>query len=304
MRQKIGAIRKLVGRVTEEQLRYVDCFAGEHIGLFMPVGGACFYALTPEHSHPAYMFLLHFDDRTSMKLGGKTITARHGKIFALPPGIAHQELPSDSPSRYIAILIEEVFFNKQLSLYPADPAIPIGGEFYDAASDLLPLLNKFMIEADNEMPGSEEVLHALAVEIAHVLIRGMAGCTPAHDRMSARVEIGRAVEYMHTNIGRKIVIDELAKAACMSPSHFSRVFKTETGKSPLDYLNGVRMERAKKLLKAGDKSITEIALECGFGSPAYLSASFRKEFKITPSGFRQALKKGGISKKERRIVKD
>jgi AraC family transcriptional regulator len=42
----------------------------------------------------------------------------------------------------------------------------------------------------------------------------------------------------------------------------------------------------KKLLIAGDRSITEIALECGFGSPAYLTTSFYKRYKITPSNFR------------------
>ncbi len=48
-REKLEKIRGLVGDVTSEQLRYVDSFVTRKIGLFMPVGGACFYALTPEH---------------------------------------------------------------------------------------------------------------------------------------------------------------------------------------------------------------------------------------------------------------
>lgn len=63
--EKLEKIRALVGDATSEQLRYVDFFVTREIGLFMPVGGACFYALTPEHSHPAYMFVLHFDDPCS-----------------------------------------------------------------------------------------------------------------------------------------------------------------------------------------------------------------------------------------------
>ena len=64
------------------------------------------------------MFVLHFDDQTSVKLNGRIITARPGKIFCLSPGIAHRELPSDFPPRYIAILIEKSFFERQLSFYP------------------------------------------------------------------------------------------------------------------------------------------------------------------------------------------
>ncbi len=284
--EEFEKIRGLVGNATSEQLRYVDSFVSGEIGLFMPVGGACFYALTPEHSHPAYMFALHFDDQTSVKLKGRIITSRPGKIFSLSPGIAHQELPSDFPPRYIAILIEKSFFESQLSFYPVKREICFAGEFHNTASNLISLLNKFMIEVDNSVPGCDAVLHGLGLEISHSIIRGIFDVRAVEDRISGRVEIGRVIEYIHAHMHSKITIGKMAEVACMSSSHFSHVFKAETGKTPLDYLNEVRMRRVKKLLIAGDRSITEIALECGFGSPAYLTASFYKRFKITPSNFK------------------
>lgn len=299
----LGKIRRLVGRVTGEQLRYVDSFVAREIGLFMPAGGACFYALTSEHSHPAYMFVVHFDDQTSVKLNGRTVLARPGKIFSLSPGIAHQELPSDFPPRYIAVMIGKSFFEKQLSLYPLKRDVRFNGEFHDAPPDLIPLLNKFMIEADNAAPGSDAVLHGLGLEISHAIIRAVFEVRVAEDRISGRVEIGRVVEYLHAQIQAKITIRKMAAIACMSPSHFSHVFKAETGRTPLDYLHEVRMRRVKKLLAAGDRSITEIALECGFGSPAYLTTSFFRRYKITPSQFRKVGKKSRIAKKNRRISK-
>jgi len=284
--EKLAKIRGLVGEVTSEQLRYVDSFVTGEIGLFMPVGGACFYALTPEHSHPAYMFVLHFDDQTSLKLNGRIITARPGKIFCLSPGIAHQELPSDFPPRYIAIMIGKSFFEMQLSFYPVNKEISFDGEFHNTASNLIPLLNKFMIEADNSVPGCDAVLHGLGLEISHSIIRGIFDVRASEDGISGRIEIGRVIEYIHAHMHKKMTIGKMAEIACMSSSHFAHVFKAETGKTPLDYLNEARMRRVKKLLIAGDRSITEIALECGFGSPAYLTASFYKRYKITPSNFK------------------
>jgi AraC family transcriptional regulator len=284
--EEIKNIQRLVGDATSEQLRYVDFFVTGEIGLFMPVGGACFYALTPEHTHPAYMFVLHFDDHTSVKLNGRIITARPGKIFSLSPGVAHQEFPSDFPPRYIAILIEKSFFERQLSFYQLKRQICFAGEFHNTPSNLVPLLNKFMTEADNSMPGREAVLHGLGLEISHSIIRGIFDVGAVEDRISSRVEIGRVIEYIHAQMHTKINIMKMAGIACMSPSHFSHVFKAETGKTPLTYLNEVRMRRVKKLLIAGDRSITDIALECGFGSPAYLTASFYKKYKITPSSFK------------------
>ncbi len=284
--EELGRICGLIGDASSEQLRYVDSFVTGESGLFMPMGGACFYALTPEHSHPAYMFVLHFDDQTSVKLNGRIITSRPGKIFCLSPGIAHQELPSDFPPRYIAIMIEKAFFERQLSFYARGKEIYFNGEFHNAASNLIPLLNQFMIEADNSVPGCDAVLHGLSLEITHSIIRGIFDVQAVEDRISCRVEIGRVIEYIHAHMHTKMTIGKMAEIACMSSSHFSHVFKAETGKTPLDYLNEMRMRRVKKLLLAGDRSITEIALECGFGTPSYLTASFYKKYKITPSNFR------------------
>lgn len=301
VKEEIDIIRRLVGKVTIEQLRYVDSFVGDDIGLFMPVGGACFYALTPEHSHPSYMFILHFDDQTAMKLGGRTITAQSGKMFALSPGIAHQELPSDFPPRYIAVLMDRNFFNNQIKQYPLNGKIFLQGEFYAVNVNLLPLLKRFMIEAANKMPGSGSVLQALGLEICHSIIRSILNLKTGNDRISSRIEIDRVVKYLHSNLEQKIAVEDMAGIARMAPSHFSRIFKKETSRTPMDYLNHIRMERVKKFLLAGDKSLTEIAIECGFGSSSYLSACFYKKFKISPSSY---CKKGRISKNKDRMSKD
>jgi AraC family transcriptional regulator len=285
MTYDITKIRKLIGKITKDQLRYVDCYIGRHIGLFMPVGGACFQALSPLHSHPSYLFVLNFDDSTTMRLGKLTVTGRPGTFLALSPDIAHHELPSDSPPRYIAVLIDRIFFEEQLQQYPLGKKISFCGECFSAPPSLLISLKKFMFEAGGNLPGREKLLDAIGSEIAHILIRSIFGITSRDDRVSSRIEINRVIEFMHSNPGADITVESLAGIAYMSTSHFSRVFRKETGRTPMDYLGRVRMARVKKLLLAGDKSITEIALECGFKSSSYLSACFRKKFRISPSGY-------------------
>jgi AraC-like DNA-binding protein len=285
----LSRIRKLVGAVTKEQLRYVDCFVSDRLGLFMPVGGACFYALTPEHTHPAYMFLLHFNDRSEMTLNGKLIQSRHGKLFSLGPGIRHQELPSDEPPHYVAILIEKKFFEAEARKYPGMRTKRLDGIFSDVDPGMLSLVKRFMAEADSRLPGSEAVLDALAVQIAHSAIRSIVKTKPRQDRMSERIEVNRVIEHLHSHMDDKISIPALAAIAHLSPSHFARVFKKETKKSPMEYVHHLRLERAKKLLLAGDKSMTEIALECGFGSQSYLSACFQKQFKMAPTEYQRRM---------------
>lgn len=287
-RDELKVIRKLLGAITREQLRYVDCFVTERVGLFMPVGGACFLARSPLHSHPAYMFIMHFDSHTEMALNGKVITSRPGQIFSLSPGILHHEMPSELPPRYIAIVINKEFFKEQLLDYAVDVDHVFDGDFHAAPPALLLLLKRFMVEADNAGPGGQSVLYGLSLEICHALIRAIFAPDAQRDRISLRMEIDRAIEYLHEHFDRKISVETMAKTAGMSKSHFTRTFRAETGETPLDYLTRLRLERAKKLLLAGDKSITEIAYECGFSSQAYFATCFRQRFGTAPSAYRVA----------------
>ena len=285
MKNDLAAIRKLVGAISKEQLRHVDCFVARELALFMPVGGACFYARTPEHTHPAYMFILPFNEQLAVKLKGSVISGRLGRVFALSPGIPHQELNSDSPPRYIGMFVNKRFFDKHYSLYSRKKPEVLSGTFFDPAEGLLNLLKRFMIEADSGLAGSGTVLDALGVEICHSLIRSIVKTPAPKDRIADRIEVGRVMEYLHTHLGDKITVDLLAAIAHLSASHFSRVFREDMGKPPMEYVHDLRLERAKKLILAGDSSITEIALECGFGSPSYLSTCFQKRYKMTPSEY-------------------
>lgn len=290
---KTDRIRKLIGPITEEQLRYVDSFVSDEIGLFMPVGDACFYARTPRHSHPAYMFILAFDDQTCLRLGNKLLAALPGRVLALSPGVPHHELASESPPRYIAVFVASEFFNKQLCHYPIKQHTRFDGEYFDAPAELLPLFKKFMIEADTGLPGTAAVLYGLSLEICHLLIRASHGITPIDKRIGSRLEIDRVVEFLTAHMASRITVKKMSEQACMSPSHFARVFKKELGMPPLAYLLSIRLQRAKKHLAAGDKSITEIALACGFNSSSHFSSCFRQRFEISPIQFKNNLNKAG-----------
>lgn len=300
----IEKAKRLVGKVTAEQLRFVDCFVAEKIALFMPSCGACFYALTPLHSHPAYMFVLSFDAKTVIVINGKELHSKPGKLFALSPDIVHHELPSDFPPRYIAILIEREFFEERINDYAMRNNFSFSGDFYEPCPGLLSLLKRFMAEASAGLPGSQDVLQALGTEICHAIIRSIFHIARPVDIVTSRFDIDRAVEYLHSHLAEKLTLKDMAQVATMSSSHFSRVFKKEIGASPSDYLSRIRLERARRLLMSGGRSITDIALECGFGSAAYFSDKFSKKYGITPSEFRESLAKGIISKEDSKITND
>jgi AraC-like DNA-binding protein len=78
----------------------------------------------------------------------------------------------------------------------------------------------------------------------------------------------------------------LARAAHVSPHHFSRRFKEGFGETPHRYVVTRRVERAQELLRNSDLSVTEICLEVGFQSLGSFSSAFHRAAGMTPTAYR------------------
>lgn len=94
-------------------------------------------------------------------------------------------------------------------------------------------------------------------------------------------------EYVLDNLQEKITVENLAERAHMSPTHFTRLFKRETGFSPYNYVLSARLSRAKELLLKTDKNVAEIAYETGFNSEANFIYCFKNSEGISPGKFRR-----------------
>lgn len=100
--------------------------------------------------------------------------------------------------------------------------------------------------------------------------------------------IHQSVQYIHAHYAEKITLEEMARRVYLSPAYFSRVFKEETGEAFTAYLNRVRIDRSKELLRHKSIRLTDIALLVGFEDQSYYSKVFKKLEGITPLRFRES----------------
>ncbi|MBN1890607.1 MAG: response regulator [Thermoflexales bacterium] len=100
--------------------------------------------------------------------------------------------------------------------------------------------------------------------------------------------VRKAMAYLHAHYAEEISIDELARFVGLNKHYLARSFRQETGVSPLVYLNRYRVNQAKALLTARDKSVAEVAREVGFSDSAYFSQVFRRETGVSPTAYKQA----------------
>ncbi|HBG6914569.1 AraC family transcriptional regulator, partial [Clostridioides difficile] len=84
----------------------------------------------------------------------------------------------------------------------------------------------------------------------------------------------------------KITLKELASHVNLSVPHFCRTFKKITGKTTIDFINGIRLDKAIYYLKETDLNMTEIAMRCGFDSINYFSRLFKRNYDVSPTKYR------------------
>ncbi len=110
--------------------------------------------------------------------------------------------------------------------------------------------------------------------------------------------INRVIDYLHANLDRQVKLKDLAKVACFSEFHFHRIFSAVSGETVNNFTNRLRLEKAARLLRFSDRSLTDIALDCGFSSSATFSRGFRSGYGTSPSQFRKngEIKKSKICK--------
>jgi two-component system response regulator YesN len=99
-------------------------------------------------------------------------------------------------------------------------------------------------------------------------------------------QIRPAINYIDANFDKPMSLEDIARASYMSVSRLAHVFKEQMGITLIDYLTGVRIERAKQLLLATAQNCTEICFQSGFNNQSYFTRTFKRLVGATPRQFR------------------
>ena len=105
-------------------------------------------------------------------------------------------------------------------------------------------------------------------------------------RKGVKENVDRSIEYIHDHYSDCITIAELSEIAGYSVFHYSRTFKLVTGETPIQFINRVRVQSAKRLLAETNQSVENIINQCGFNNYTYFHRTFRKLCGIGPVQYR------------------
>ncbi len=102
-----------------------------------------------------------------------------------------------------------------------------------------------------------------------------------------------AIGYIGSKLTEKITADDVAKAIGLSKYYFLREFKKITNMTLVEYINGLRCEKARSMLREENITIGEISALCGFENCSYFNKIFKAETGLTMSEYRKRCKKEG-----------
>ena len=250
------------------------------------------------HTHSFYEVCLVYAGHGSFRSGDHELGVSPGTVFLARPGDVHEIESSVEHPLGIAYW----GFTLRARRRTTDQArgwwtglIDPGGPLLSDATGSLPLLIEGLAaEAAQPRAGVSAVVGALATAL--VIETGRAFATPADlaDDRPQRPDPDAALttvmwQYMRDNLGRSLIVRDIAAQVHVSERHAQRIFHAQTGQSLQEALRQVRMEQAAHLLLDTGLPVHEIGHRCGYRDARAFSTAFGRHFGQTATSFRRTV---------------
>lgn len=188
----------------------------------------------------------------------------------------------DFPTEVAATSDDEHIFERMCEQHPQAQLPESNPQAYDNATQFTDYVHRYR---DMPLWQKMELRGAILMLFSRFMREAMPHVWTSDERMR------RVLDHIHSHLAENFDIEELANVACITKPYFIRLFKREFGTSPLQYVNGKRVERAQLLLYTTDMPVKEVAYALGFSDHSYFIRMFRKLTGITPQDYRERMRK-------------
>lgn len=252
-----------------------------------------------QHSHRFYEIMIPLSPDATHIIEGVPYALEEGDIVLLQPMILHRtEYPAGPPSKRLIMSFwypKDFFgmtdyYQPLLSVFHTQ--IPIFRFPEEIRKQILGILDKIYTFSRNHdylaHPEQRLVIHSLFVQFLYAIGQNQDKnlYTNKPSGNSATQKIYSIAYYIHSHYDEDLSLDSLADHFFLSSCYLSHQFKKVTGFTLINYIQQVRINRARDLLLSTDRPISEIAQSCGFQSFSQFNRIFRQIYGQSPSAMR------------------
>jgi AraC family transcriptional regulator, melibiose operon regulatory protein len=269
-----------------------------------PVSTACINVSQPGfqyqyHSYGDEVEIVRVLHGTSfVGINNQFIRIQKNECLIIFPGVTHNYFLKDNES---CRMIDLVFKPGDLSTFPPQDLkdhLPFLYELLDPQVEFIRfvddgsikgVLERILAHVEHATPQSRMLLKTYYLELYIILSKLMAESLSEAGRAHT-VYIQRGLEWMVNFFSTNLTVENIAGEVGISARHFSRLFVKEIGMTVPDYLNLLRIRKAKELLLNTEMDITRIAYAVGYNSSQYFTTRFKRLEHVTPRAFREKMK--------------
>lgn len=227
-------------------------------------------------NRPSHGLVYMLDGENAYRFdGGNTETVRKGQLFYLPKASNYEVL---LPLRGACIAINYL-------LGDASVTFP----FFQLPADASERFENYFTAIELMWRTKPAGYRLRCMSLLYDLLYRLQKCLDDNYLpVSQRARLRSATEYISSRYyASDIKVADLAKTAGVTPEYLRALFRKAYGVPPHQYIEGMKIERAKELLRAGGFPVGEIAALCGYASVGYFCREFKKHTFLTPSEFRK-----------------
>lgn len=242
----------------------------------------------PYHWHMETELLYILSGEFCLSLNGTEYCLREGELCYIPGGVLHGGEPTNCNYECIDFDIGALLQQTQLVRHNLrkieNENTQIQTVFTRTEAGVLKCVSRLFAAARTQQDGWELLVLAGLFDFFGTVIQQhyYKNTQTTKNRQQKVQQIKAAIEYIELNYHRPISLDELANTTGLSSKYFCRYFRLIIGRTPIDYLNYYRIERACYLLDQQQSTVTEAAYDCGFNDISYFIRMFKKYKDITP----------------------
>lgn len=253
------------------------------------------------HSHNRIEIMYVISGSSVIETCGDIINLKAGELILIDSNISHKLTVNNGISCRM-LNIEFIFNEKELSL----PSIRELTESVEAvklmfsskeryfllkdSGDIYAALKNMIFELDKNTKDSIFLEHLLFDQLI-IRISQLYQEMQEKDEGSTSIYIKKAKNYIACNYDYDISVQDIANCINVHPGYLHRIFKKNTGNTIIQYLNNMRIEKAKMLLSNTDIPVTDISSYVGINSLQYFTFLFKKSTCFTPGQYRKNISK-------------
>ena len=239
-----------------------------------------FRTVNPTGREDYYFMYLKLGELT-VKINGKTFTAKEGSLIIIPP---------NTPYEYYQLTDKELFYywvhftgsaTTQILTKLGFNNLPILRETPKSSSQVTYQMTRiFNCYIKNGFHRDVELAHfldAMLIDIAK----------NASEPENKIQKLSTSINYINENYTKELNVPELAKMEFLSVSRYIALFKEVTGSSPYQYVISLRLNTACEMLRDSSLSVTQIAEVLGFQNCFFFSKLFKKHLKMSPTQYKK-----------------